>query len=61
MPQAIWIAIICLVTGVTSLYFLPPNNVVEEISEDVIKENTGIDINISGEPEDKHCGRIEKR
>lgn len=56
MPTLVIITAIAVLVGGVSLIFLEPNNPIEEISEEIIESQTGIDINISGVPEsDKQC------
>lgn len=45
----ITIAIVCLaaVIGLVSIYFLGPNNQVEEACEEIIKDETGQAVNLS--------------
>lgn len=43
----------CVLVGVVSRYFLPDDNILEECAEEVIKEYTGVDIDLSpSTPED---------
>ena len=38
---------ICALTGIVSQFFLGKNNVIEEASEHIIEEETGISIDLS--------------
>jgi len=38
---------ICVAVGVTSVYFLGPNNEVEKVAEEVIKDETGLNIDLT--------------
>ena len=44
---AVIIFVLALVVGIVSIKYLGPNNQVEEIAEDVIKKETGIDVEFS--------------
>ncbi len=41
------IVIICTIGGLVSICFLGPNNPIEEIAEEVIKDETGIVVDLS--------------
>jgi hypothetical protein len=43
------ISVMAGVIGIASYYYLGPNNPVEEVAEEVIKDETGIDVNLSPE------------
>ena len=43
----IFIVIIVLIIGFISMYLLGNDNKIEEISEEIIKQNTGIEIDLS--------------
>ena len=40
---------VAAIAGAISVKFLGPDNVVEQVAEDVIKEETGIDVDVSPE------------
>ena len=42
-----FIVLIALVVGIASSYFWYPNNWVEEVAEEIIKEEIGININLT--------------
>lgn len=43
----------CVLVGVVSRFFMPDDNPIEEIAEEVIKEYTGVEVDLSPEsPED---------
>lgn len=41
------ILLICFIAGAGSIYFLGPDNAVEETAEEVIKKQTGVDVDLS--------------
>lgn len=41
------IVAICVVGGITSRYFFGNDNAIEEEAEEIIKEKTGVDIDLS--------------
>lgn len=43
-----WIVIV-LMAGAASLFFLPPDNPVEQTAESIVLESAGISVDISGE------------
>lgn len=46
---------LAMLIGVGSRLFLKDDNVIEEVAEEMIKEKTGLDIDLSPKsPEDKH-------
>ena len=48
------IIILAVIIGLTSVYFYGDDNVIEEVSEEIIKNETGIDIDLTpSSPENK--------
>ncbi len=43
----IGIVIVCGIVGITSTYFLGPDNPIEEVAEDVIEEETGKKVDLT--------------
>lgn len=49
------IVAVALLAGMGSRLFLKDDNVIEEVAEQLIKDKTGVDIDLSpNSPEDKH-------
>ena len=38
---------LCIIVGIVSIYFWGADNPVEEVCEDIIKKETGVDIDLS--------------
>lgn len=47
------ITVVCLFAGMASIKTWGPDNVVEEISEEIIQEETGLDIDLSPSTKEK--------
>ena len=53
LSLAIFIVIVALITGIVSSEFFGPDNEIEEASEEVIKFETGVDIDLSPSTKEK--------
>ncbi len=54
MNKLIFIVIIIALLGLISSYFLGDDNKIEQISEEIIKQNTGIEIDLSPNSPEKN-------
>lgn len=53
-----FIVLLVAIVGISSTYFLPDDNAIEEISEKIIKEETGVDIDLTPETPEEHVSNV---
>ena len=54
-----FIVLVVTLIGISSNYFLHGDNAIEEISEEIIKEETGVDIDLTPESFEEHASNAK--